>query len=95
MIEPVATGATTLVWRHGSRAFGLEMCTSSDRTVEGGQRVVQRPGVVGEGTGVDEDGRAASPGAVDGVDQLALVVGLEGLDVAAVAAAAVPRGLAT
>mgnify|MGYP000464525747 CR=1 FL=1 len=25
---PVATGATTLVCRHGSRAFGLEMCTS-------------------------------------------------------------------
>jgi hypothetical protein len=27
-IVPVATGATTLVCRHGSRAFGLEMCTS-------------------------------------------------------------------
>ena len=25
---PVATGATTLVCRHGSRALGLEMCTS-------------------------------------------------------------------
>jgi hypothetical protein len=29
MIEPAATGATTLVWRHGSRALGLEMWTSS------------------------------------------------------------------
>ena len=29
MIEPVATGATTLVCRHGSRALGLEMWTST------------------------------------------------------------------
>ncbi len=28
-IEPVATGAITLVCRHGSRAFGLEMCSST------------------------------------------------------------------
>lgn len=28
-MEPVATGATTLVCRHGSRAFGFEMCTST------------------------------------------------------------------
>ena len=27
-MEPEATGATTLVWRHGSRALGLEMWTS-------------------------------------------------------------------
>jgi hypothetical protein len=29
MIDPVATGATTLVWRHASRAFGLDRCTST------------------------------------------------------------------
>ena len=29
MIDPVETGAITLVCRHGSRAFGLEMCTST------------------------------------------------------------------
>ena len=28
-IVPVATGDTTLVCRHGSRAFGFEMCTST------------------------------------------------------------------
>ena len=28
-IDPFATGATTLVWRHASRAFGLEMCSST------------------------------------------------------------------
>src|SRR5690606_5580480 len=29
MIEPVAAGAITLVWRHGSRALGFEMWTST------------------------------------------------------------------
>ena len=29
MIEPVATGAITLVCRHGSRALGFEMWTST------------------------------------------------------------------
>jgi hypothetical protein len=28
-IEPVATGATTLVCRHGSRAFGFDRCSST------------------------------------------------------------------
>ena len=51
-----------------------------DRTVEGGQGVVDRPGVVGERAGVDDDGGAAAAGRVDGLDQLALVVGLQVLE---------------
>ena len=48
--------------------------------VERGERVVDAPGVVGEGAGVDDDRRAAVPRAVDGVDQDALVVRLHVLE---------------
>ena len=41
-------GATTLVWRHGSRAFGLERWTSTIDAVERGERVVEAPRVVRE-----------------------------------------------
>ena len=51
-----------------------------DRTLEGGERVLQRAAVVREGTGVDHDGGAAAARAVHGVDQLALVVRLEVLE---------------
>ncbi len=30
---PVATGATTEVWRNSSRAYGFEMCTSMSGAV--------------------------------------------------------------
>ena len=77
---PVATGATTEVWRHSSRAMRVGEVQLDDRPVEGGQRVVQGPGVVGEGARVDDDGGAPAPGAVHRVDELALVVRLEVLD---------------
>ena len=51
-----------------------------DRAVERGERVVEAPGVVRERAGVDDDRRAAAAGAVDRVDELALVVRLERLD---------------
>ena len=47
-----------------------------DGSVEGGQRVMQRPAVVGEGAGVDDDGGGPAPGPVDDVHQVALVIGL-------------------
>jgi len=51
-----------------------------DDAVERGERVVQRPGVVGEGTGVDDDRRVAPARAVDGLDQVGLGVGLDVVD---------------
>ena len=57
-----------------------------DDAVEGGQGVVQRPRVVGEGPGVDDDGGGPAPGAVDELDELAFVVGLVVLELEAAAA---------
>src|ERR671919_367946 len=51
------------------------------RPVEHGQGVVEPPGVMGERAGVDDDGGAATPGDLDGVDEVALGVGLEVLQV--------------
>ena len=48
--------------------------------VDGGDGVAQGDGVVGEGTGVEDDPVGRAPGPVQGVDQLALNVGLEVLD---------------
>ena len=66
-----------------------------DRAVERGERVVDAPGVVGEGAGVDDDGGAAAAGRVDGVDELALVVRLEVLEREAVRARPRPWRVAT
>ena len=57
-----------------------------DGSVEGGHRVVERPRGVAERAGVDDQGVGAAPGGVHGVDQLALVVRLEVLELEAVAA---------
>lgn len=48
--------------------------------VDGGDGVAQSDGVVGEGTGVEDDPVGRAPGPVQGIDQLALDVGLEVLD---------------
>ncbi len=48
--------------------------------LEGGEGVVDGPRIVSERAGVDDDRRSPPPGGVDGVDQLALVIGLEALD---------------
>ena len=55
------------------------------RAVEGGHGVVERPGGVAERPGVDDECGGAAPGGVDGLDQFALVVGLEVLERQAVA----------
>src|SRR6266508_3284330 len=47
-----------------------------DRPVERGERVMKAPRVVRERAGVDDDRGAAAPGAVDQIEQLALVIGL-------------------
>ena len=66
---PSTTGATTEVWRHGSRASGFERCSSTFTPSNVGERVGERPGVVRERAGVDHDRGAAAAGAVDRVDQ--------------------------
>ena len=63
-----------------------------DDAVEGGEGVVDGPGVVGEGAGVDDDAGVAPPAVADGVDQLALVVRLEVADLPAVAERLAERG---
>ena len=50
------------------------------RDVDGGDGVAQGDGVVGEGAGVEDDPVGRAPGPVQGIDQLALDVGLEVLD---------------
>ena len=77
---PVATGATTDGVPPRLAGVGVGEVQLDDRAVERGERVVERPRVVGERAGVDDDGRAPAPRGVDRVDQLALVVGLEVLD---------------
>jgi len=54
-----------------------------DRPGERGERVVQAPRVVGERARVDDDPSRPSAGSVDRIDELALVVGLERLDLQA------------
>ena len=61
-MTPVATGAITEVARQGSRPARVGEVQLDDGPVEGGQGVVQRPGVVGEGAGVDDDGGRPAPG---------------------------------
>src|SRR5260370_27537052 len=51
--------------------------------VVGRERVGEAVRVVGEGPGVDDDRRAAAPGGLDRVDELAFMVGLQVLDVMA------------
>jgi hypothetical protein len=51
-----------------------------DGAVEGGQGVVQRPGVVRERPGVDDDGVGPAPGTMNDVDERPLVIGLVVLD---------------
>ena len=55
-----------------------------DHSIVGGQGVGQGVGVMGESPRIEDDGRRSAPGAVDGVDQGALVVRLEVLDVVTV-----------
>ena len=61
----------------GGRVREVEL---DDRAVEGGQRVLDRPAVVREGGGVDDDRRAAAPRPLHGLHQVALVVRLEVLE---------------
>jgi hypothetical protein len=51
-----------------------------DRAVEGGEGIVQRPGIMGEGSGVDDDGVGPTACPVDGVDECSFVIGLLVLD---------------
>jgi hypothetical protein len=76
VMVPSATGATTEVWRHGSRAAGFERWSSTTTPSIGGQGVVQGPGVVGEGPGVHHHGGGPSAGRVHQLDELTFVVGL-------------------
>ena len=72
--------------RHDARVaprlagVGVRQVQLDDGTVERGQRVVDAPRVVRERAGIDDDRRAPPAGAVDGVDELTLVVALERLD---------------
>ena len=64
-------GVAPRLARRGVREVELD-----DDPVESRQGVVQGPGVVREGAGVDDRWRRRAPGAVDQLDELALVVGL-------------------
>src|SRR3546814_7487419 len=55
-----------------------------DRALEGAEGVGEPPGVVREGAGVDDERGAPTPGAVDRIDQVALVVRLDVLELEAV-----------
>ena len=71
---PSATGASTEVWRNGSRAAGFDRCSSTTTPSKAASASCSDHEVWREGAGVDHDGRGPAPGAVDGLDQLALVV---------------------
>ena len=80
MIDPVATGRHDADVPPRLARVGVGDVDLDLGPVERSERVVDRPGVVGERTGVDDDRRAPPAGGVDVLDQLALVVGLVGLD---------------
>ncbi len=54
-----------------------------DDSIVGGEGVGQGVGIVGESARVEDDRRRPAPGVVDGVDQVALVVRLQVLDLVA------------
>ena len=76
-------------WFPGVRVGKVQL---HDGTIEGGERVVDGPRVVGEGTGIDHDRRGAAQRGPDGVDQDALVVRLEMLDGEPVSCCGLGRG---
>ena len=46
------------------------------RTGEGGERIVQGPGVMGERAAVDDDGGVLTPRRVNGIHEITFVIGL-------------------
>ena len=80
MIDPVETGAIDAGVSPRFAGVRIRDVDLDDGPVERGERIVDRPGVVGERAGVDDDRRAPPAGVVDVLDQLALVVRLVRLD---------------
>src|SRR5581483_3646961 len=71
---------------------GVGQVDLDDDSIVGGQGVGQGVGVVGESARIEDDGRRPAPGAVDGVDQGALVVRLEVFDLVAGGGGRLPGG---
>ena len=64
---------------------GVRQVQLDDGPIEGGHRIVQRPRGVAQRAGVDDQRVRPAPGAVDRLDEVALVVRLQVLELQAVA----------
>ena len=79
--SPSATGATTEVWRNGSRAAGLERCSSTTTPSKAARASCSDHEVWVRAPALTMMAAARPRARVDRLDQLALVVGLVVLEV--------------